>query len=212
LISIKSNPGGDAVTPDAHTSYDTRTLVIKTGSTRYEITQQADGTKTQKWCVGGVQAIVFPNSKVPQLALGGGGLTNSFDPNYTDYTKSDFAGFGWISRSNYTGVETVEGVPCIVFRAIPLARSADAGLAAATQMAPITSGTMAVGTAPKGGNAAYIASDSRLPVLLQVDGVTSFYQFRPPPSGMLSPPPAVQEVIQQWQQRVQAASAAPVPP
>jgi hypothetical protein len=198
-MSTKENPGGTAITPDQNTTYDTRTLVTKTGSTRYEITAKANGDKVQRWCVGSIQALIIPGVKDPQLAVTLGPRLSALT-NYVDYSKSDFPGFDWISRSNYVGVQMTEGVPCIVFQ--------QATSDSASQSAPATTGT---GAAPAA-NVAFISQEGRLPVLLLLGGESTLYQFRPPPTGPLTPPPNIQALFDEWNERVKRASAPPAPP
>ncbi len=48
----------------------------------------------------------------PWMLVQGGG--NSFED--TDFIQSDFAGFDWISQSNFVGRQKVSGRPCLLFK------------------------------------------------------------------------------------------------
>jgi hypothetical protein len=209
LISIKlasGAPGATVAVPDAQTKYDQRTQVTKTGDVRVEISVTADGRKSQKWCQGALQATIIPGVKDPEVAMAGGAIAERGNLGYTDYTKSDFPGFEWISKKNYTGTQTVEGVPCIVFHE----DSADGPAAPAAS--PAAGASSSASAVPQGGNTAYIAADVRLPVLLVTDAGVNFYQFEAAPSAQLRLPPNVQAAFDQLQNRLRQAAAGPAAP
>jgi hypothetical protein len=190
LISSKLGSADAPLVPDANTKFDQRTLVRKTGAIRYEITAYVDGRRTEKWCQGDFQAAVIPGEANPIVTVRG---ANAVGGGFTDYSKSDFPGFEWISKRNYIGVQTMEGVSCIVFH----------------------EGSKGGGDAPStaGGNTAYIAADTRLPVLLQADdGTATLYQMEAPPSTPLAIPPNVQASFDILQARFQRAAAVPAAP
>ena len=200
LISVASGLT-DPTRPPKNTKYDLRMLVIKSGQIRHEISVTGDGHRSEKWCEGDLQATVFPGERNPSITSRS--TTSGGNGGFTDYSKSDFPGFDWISARKYTGTQTMEGVPCIVFHDGP----ADNGA--------LPSGTPdpnAPPPVPKTGRTAYIAADSRLPVLLQVDGVTTFYQFEAPPATPLSLPPNVQVAIDMIHAQDQRAAIAPAAP
>jgi hypothetical protein len=200
LMSIKNGTQDSIAVPDATTKFDQRILVRKTGDTREEIYVDATGEQTDKWIVDGLQANIDPHTQEASLTgAGSGGGAAAFDP------KTDFSGFEWISRSNYTGVQTMEGIPCIVFHIDPSAGDAPTP-------SPTPANPNAPATIPQSGDTAYIAYQGRLPVLLQQGGTTTLYQFQPAPSTPLTPPASVQDVINSLKARAQAASQAPAPP
>jgi hypothetical protein len=198
LVCVKSGPSDGAQAPDQKTKYNQVTRVRKTGSIRYETTANADGRRYEKWCSGNLQATVIPGVKDPEVAMGGGEAKGNVG--YTDYSKSDFPGFEWIATSNYIGTQVMAGVPCIVFHAGP-GGDDDA-----------THNPGAPAAIPKGGSTAYIAADSRLPVLLVADGAVTFYQFETPPATPLMLPPDVQSAFDHLTSVLRQAAAPPPPP
>ncbi len=204
LVSSKSGPADAVQAPDQKTKYDQITRVRKTGSIRYEITANADGRRFEKWCTGNLQATVIPGVKDPQIAMASAVAKGNVG--YTDYSQSDFPGFEWISRKNYIGTQSMAGVPCIVFHTGPddTGAAALSGTAAPNPGAPVA--------IPKGGSTAYIAADSRLPVLLVADGSMKFFQFEAPPSTPLVLPPNVEAALDNITMRLRQAAAPPPPP
>jgi len=200
LVSTTSGTAA-AVIPDAQTKYAERTLVRKTGPIRYEVTVYDDGRKVEKWCEGADQATIIPGIKNPELSNGAGMAKGNIQ--FTDYSKADFAGFEWISKGNYVGVQTMEGIPCIVFHV----DTTDDGDTAT----PSTAGT-AAGSATPSGRSAWIDAEKRLPVLLQDDNVITFYQMEPAPTTQLVLPPDVQAAFNVSRAyRAQATAPNPAP-
>lgn len=204
LISSKSGPADAVQVPDQKTKFEQITRVRKTGSIRYETTATADGRRYQKWCTENLQATIIPGVKDPQIAMSWGAAKGNVG--YTDYSKSDFSGFNWISKSNYIGTQVMAGVPCIVFHTGP----ADDDTAITSGTA--TSNPSAPAAIPKKGNTAYIAADSRLPVLIVDNGAITFYQFEAPPSTPLALPPNIQSAFDTVMTRLRQAAAPPPPP
>jgi hypothetical protein len=60
---------------------------------------------------------------------------------------------------------------------------------------------------PQAGSTAYIAADSRLPILLQTDEGFTVYQWMQPPTAPLTLPASIQSYVSNVQARVQAAAA-----
>lgn len=203
LISSKANPDDSVQPPDQATKYDHRELVEKTGDVRYQIDVDVSGAKSEKWCVGALQAMVRPGEQ-PTVSMYCADTPNN--PNFTDYSKSDFQGFGWITKHNYIGIAIMEGVQCLVFHT-----GGDSDAAAPAPASPTTTGSSAAAPTD-GGNTAFIDVKSRLPVLLVANGTTDFYQFEPPPTAQLTPPPNVQAALSQTQNNIQQASAQGPPP
>jgi len=201
-MSIK--PGPAPTDPNqllgAAAKFSQRTLVRKTGDIRDEITANADGTRSESWYAGGVEATYAAGQKDPTIVVQGANVRA--DGIMNDYSKSDFPGFEWIKRSNYTGVQTIVGIPCIVFHDGP------AQLGSAN--APLSPGAPV--PIPQTGSTAFIAADSRLPVLLQTDDGTILYQWEQPPTSPLTIPPGMQDFINTMQVRKQAAAAPPAAP
>jgi hypothetical protein len=196
LFSVKAGAADPRGALDPAQKYDQRTLVTVTNGVRREISAYADGHKTENWYASGVQATFTAGQTDPTItvaganARAGGGI-------YNDYSKSDFPGFEWISRHNYTGVALMMGIPCIVFHDGPL----DPTPAGATP--PLI---------PQTGSTAFIAADSRLPILLQTDIEFTVYQWEQPPSTALTLPVSMQSFINTMQTRYQQAVAPPAIP
>jgi hypothetical protein len=190
VVSVTSGTTGDtSQPPNQTTKYDHRTLVEKSGAIRYEVTVSADGSKLEKWRSGNYQATIYPGVENPSIELQG---VNGNHGGFTDYSKSDFVGFEWISRDNYIGVQTMEGIPCYVFHDGP------SGIASSNPNAPVT--------LPQTGSTAYIEADNHKPILLQVDTVTNYYQWEQPPSTPLTLPPNVQAGFERIQAPIQQAA------
>jgi len=203
LVSITSGSNGPAI-PNAQTKYDERVLVTKSGDIRYEITEKGDGEKLQKWCQGAMQATVVPGVSDPMFATSGASPRGN--AGYTDYTKTDFPGFEWIRRKNYIGVQSMEGVPCIVFNEHSQDQPPSTATAAASPSPAAGPGAATATTLPTG-NTAYISAEGRLPVLLVTDNTVTFYQFRTPPATILTLPPAVAELFAEQEARLHQLAA-----
>jgi hypothetical protein len=197
LVSVKA---GAPDAPDQKTKYDQRTRVRKTGPIRYEITLNADGHRYEKWCRGNLQANVIPGVDNPEVSMGSSASYGN--AGFTDYTKSDFPGFDWISKGNYVGTQTMEGVRCIVFHSGPTGGAATSPVGAPAPNAKI----------PTTGKTAYITADRRLPVLLDVNGDITFYQFEAPPTAPLALPANVQFAFDNLTSRLQQSAAKPAAP
>ena len=202
LESVKGGPMAPGEVTSAQTKYTQRTLVRKTGDIRNEITAYADGHKSEVWIADGVQAEITPG-QVPVFAMAGANARARAV--MEDYSKSDFRGFEWISRKNYTGVQMMAGIPCIVFHEDDAPPDSDG--------APASTGTSANLNAQTGGGmTAYIAADSRLPILLQTDDGATVYQWEQPPQAPLQVPESMLNFINMQQERKQQAAAPPAAP
>jgi hypothetical protein len=198
LMSMKSGLATPTMLADPQTKFDKRTLVTITGPTRREINADTSGQKMEIWYTGGAEATFYPGQKDPTITLQGANVDARGISN--DYSKSDFPGFEWITRHNYTGVQMMLGIPCIVFHDGPV--DVVAANAPVNPNPPI----------PQSGSTAYIAADSRLPVLLQTDGGFTMYQWEQPPSSPLTLPAAIQDALGSIQARVQREAAPPAIP
>lgn len=113
-ITTKSsgNPQGgkEGVSADGHpTSPPKLTTVIKDGNLVFETTTLENGSVLQFWRTGGIALMSIAGK--PWMMVRG---ENSFQD--TDYTQSDFAGFDWISQTNFVGRQKVAGRPCLLFK------------------------------------------------------------------------------------------------
>jgi hypothetical protein len=190
--------------------WDRRTLVTKSTPIRYEITSGTDGGRTDIWYDAGCAATLAPGQAAPSFVLQGANRGLGADVMYSDYSKSDFKGFDWISRGNYIGIQNLSGSNCYVFQS-----PVDPKLAAATAATP---GIAAV--IPTDGSIAFIIIPDpnkpppprRLPLLLKDDTGITLYTWEPTPSAPVVLPPAVQNFITGLQARIKAATApAPAP-
>ena len=164
--------------------------VIKTQSLRYEETVTGGGNKVQKWCVPDMQVTIEASGQ-PLVALKEGAKNSSA---YTDYSKTDFMGFEWISPRNFTGVENVMGQECLVFKdKIKIEGGGDP-------------------SEPPPEVSAYINAATRLPVQLTLDDEVSTYQFGPAPQAMLTLPPEVESVVTQWRETMRQSDLMPAKP
>jgi hypothetical protein len=204
LVSVTSDP----VDPDKGVvpkKFDSRTLVRKTGDIRNEIKVTVDNPKAESWFKDGWQAKLVGNGKPPLVFLPG---ANTLAGVYTDYGKGDFFGFGWISKRNYAGIQKISGADCIIFHAEPppdptaaISPAPNSGSAASSPATPAFTGTTA-----------YIALDSRLPVMLKEPDKTTLYEFKQPPTAMLTLPPDVAAAFAGVQSTISHLSAAPAAP
>lgn len=85
--------------------------VNKTADLLLEVTTRQNGSVVSRWKVSGL-FLTQVGSEGSWIASAGAGT--GF--NETDYAKSDFPGFDWISEKNYIGVKTIGSQQCLVFR------------------------------------------------------------------------------------------------
>jgi hypothetical protein len=119
------------------------------------------------WCHGAQEYMIWPDGKSCA------GINPSFgidypNPFYINLSASDFPGFEWVSRQNYAGIKSYQGIKCIVFQ-----------IAQSTPLEQV----------------AYIDFKSRFPVALQSGGEVYLYTWNAPPQAMLSFPSMVQALI-----------------
>jgi len=104
-------------------------------------------------------------------------------------TGVDFPDFSWITRNDYSAEMNILGRDCFIFsgtRSLPGRFSAPA--------------------------IAAIDEKTSLPVAMEYEGHVVTYEFRPPPSGQLTLPPALQKLTNSLQGAIQGASAMPARP
>ena len=201
LVSVKSgSPSTDpAPIPDPRAKYDKRMLVRKSGAIRYEILVDGTGQRLDRWFMGIAEATFYPGQNDPVVTMEGATIGAGGRTNYTDYSKSDFPDFDWITAGNYTGIQTCSGLTCIVFHDGPATLASPAANAAAPPV-PVT------------GKTAYIEIKSRLPVRLEVDDVANYYQWEQPPPTPLTLPQGVQDKLAAIQANAARAAIAPAGP
>lgn len=141
--------------------------IVKSGKTYFEIFVDDAGVKWEKWNVNGKQ-VTF-NSATGKAVIANSGMDSLY---YHDYTKMDFAGFDWISSSNYVAFQKFDKSKCFIFR----------------QKVQLYDGTTGLQTA-------VIDSETQLPVLLDIDGCRSVYKFEAPPAVPLVVPEKVKALL-----------------
>ena len=130
------------------------------------------------WTQGTSEVLITPQGKVAILAVSGN--PDAPNPYHTDFSASDFQGFEWISARNYTGLEKLQGVDCLVFKedsGAP-AKQADAGSHSLAQTA-------------------YVELKSRLPIMLVQGDQVSSYEWKAAPQEALAVPPEVRAALDQ---------------
>ena len=101
----------------------------------------------------------------------------------------DFPDFSWITRKDYTADMSILGRDCFIF-----------------------GGNMNNHNGPSVPVTAAIDEKTCLPVAMEYDGHVVTYEFRPPPSGQLTLPPALQKLTNSLQGAIQRANAMPARP
>ncbi len=132
--------------------------VTKTNQTYWEQTVFKSGKKEEKWILDGVQLLMLPGSNV--IVPVSASNPDSRDPNYSDYSKSDFDGFSWVSLDTYKGIRTYEGKPAYLFE---LPR-------------------------PQGNLTALLSVETQMPLYFSDAQTTRAYVYNPAPSAPLTPP------------------------
>jgi hypothetical protein len=183
------------------------TSVTKNEDIIYEKIITEDGDVLETWRAAGC-AVTRTDGKDLSVSPGVG---NTF--NATDYSKSDFAGFDWISLSNFSGRQSVLGKKCLIFKSKVVIMDPQQ-----LQMEKLA--THLPGNASVSDNQfkvdveADIDDQSRLPVLLTYQTthgeMTRSYTFQTP-DGSLSMPPEVQQLLNKYI-RIQKRMAVPIAP
>ena len=223
----KASPSQTPVDPSARKTV----AVIKTANLLVEVTTRQSGSVVSRWNASGLV--------LTQVGSGGnwfasaGGSENGF--NETDYTKSDFPGFDWISEKNYVGVKAVGSQQYLVFHdkvvtmdprdIAPLQAEAQQSMnnwlikqeerkSNRTSTAPVN---QEEAPPPKFNiddykmeAVAMIDSATGLPVMLTYGTTTGnetrTYQFYPAPAVPPSLPPAAKQIVAEQQARLNRLS------
>jgi len=175
-----------------------KVAVTKTDEIIREETLDEKGQTWSAWCLPGLQITVWPDGKswfVQQAQA-------NRDPNvpvamFTDYSKSDFPGFEWISEKNYTGIQKVGSKTCLVFRDVSALMSPEE----LKQMSPGDEGSN-----PTISVVASIDVETRLPVALTRGNEAHTYEFIAPPEQKLTFPPIVESLIENRDKNVQSVT------
>jgi hypothetical protein len=155
-----------------------RTLITKTGPIIHQESVDFRKLKQDAWIKGNTETVMFPGWKSPTI-----------QPLSQDYSKVDFPGFEWIAAGNFAGIQKLFGNDCLVFIN---------GAAATPSQATDAPKTGLPTDADPNRATAWVALDSRLPVLLTGQGMLHTYQFRPPPQAMQTLPAAVQALMDSY--------------
>lgn len=207
----ESNNNIDQAPEDDLKEKDGTITITKSGNIYREIITDSKHGSVVKWVIDGMQIKQSPNSsrlsRIPRT---------HFSSLYSDYRRSDFEPFEWISRDNYQGVEKYAGKFCYVFEttadkknltpreiADRLPEHEEDDLPGPPQPAITFKASDKRFTA-------YLDVTTQLPVALHEGGVITTYTFLPTPETKLQPPKEVLENIVAWRESIN--SRTPLPP
>jgi hypothetical protein len=109
-----------------HTIFSS-TTVTKTGDLIRVAWADGNNEVWNIWVMGSRQVCVWPDGKrmgtPAAIATPLGSSSSAGNPLFQNFTDSDFHGFEWISPSNFTGFDLINGKKCLIFKS-------DTGLAA----------------------------------------------------------------------------------
>lgn len=175
-------------------------IVIKDQDIIYEKTTNENGDVIETWRISDL-AITNINGRGCHITHDSG---NSF--NATDYTKTDFAGFGWISLNNFVGRQSVAGKKCLVFKdRVVTIDPQEIAMMKANMMAQMKPDATSLPSFDinqyKVDVEADIDDQTRLPIMLsyKMDSGTMTRKYDFQPSGQaLSIPPEVQQTLKKY--------------
>lgn len=163
----------------------TKIMVTKTGKIyRVEHLDEHQQIWTV-WASGATQVMVWPDRRSSAL-LAPSANRDAPNPFMTDFSTTDFPGFGWVDWKKFFQIKPYKGAKCIVFQEQQRVDSDDP-----------TPETVYITTT------AYIDYDSRLPVALVTGEEANLFEWKPVPTGILSLPPSALAVLQQRQKAEQ---------
>ncbi len=148
--------------------------VTKTNSTYREQTVLASGQKDEKWILDGSQLKTVNNGKV--IILIAPPTATDPSPEYSDYSKSDFEGLGWVSLNTYKGVGARDGQPVYLFE----------GKESGEKLTAI------------------LAVDTQLPLYSSAGDVSCTYTFNSPPAAPLVPPKRFLDILETHKRGLEA--------
>ena len=174
MVTFKTAPAASGATPSPSQPSDPNSIITQDTVTKTENIIHVEFIDTQKrawniWVQGGRDMIQWPDGKsVGFVAKPPPYVVN---PLYRDFSSSDFSGFEWISAANFTGIQSIGGISCLVFKDTLLTNGVSLQVEAATDV------------------------KTRLPVRL-INGQGQFtYAFLSPPSTEQTLPANVQKLI-----------------
>lgn len=190
---------------------DIRCTITKTGTTYREIFTEAGLGEVTKWVVDALQIKqVVDDGRLIRIPR------SRYSPDFSDYLRSDFENFEWITRETYKGVRNYEDKPCYVFeveaskrRLTPRERSEKIRR---TQEDDENPETTPVTSEPSHTLTAYLDVATQLPVALREGERLTTYTFNPPPTAPLSPPADVLENFAKWRETIQSRNRPPPRP
>jgi hypothetical protein len=167
--------------------------VIKSDKIILEQTTDTDGTVTQTWRKDGYQLYKDPAGTVWTVFP----VTDQKDPfGQPDYIKTDFAGFDWISQSNFVGIQSVSGDKCLVFKdkVMPLS----AMMVSSLQTEALYSGKPADLSSHMVDAEADIDFKTLLPISLKIGKITRVFTYQAPPASPLELPAEAQAALTEY--------------
>lgn len=207
--TVDGTPTTGASGKEANQAKNQLMQVIKDQNLFFEKTYTAHGEVIESWHAGNWVVSKF-NDKNWNVASGEGN-GNTF--NYADYTKSDFAGFGWITLNNFSGRRIVMGKKCLIFK--------DKVITIDPQELETDKGGMATKDNPNPSDDLFkvdveadIDDATRLPIMLiyqtPLGKATRTYTFKTPEAS-LSLPPEVKQLLDKYNLYIKRMSARVAP-
>ena len=157
---------------------DSVSVVTKTGPVRHQLTKLKTGEQTDVWYEHGNRVRMQSVWKTPMFEA----ASSPTDPP----VGPDFPGLGWISASNFTGMQMQQGARCLVFEST--APDGDPRLMQAYGLKPTTKLVRA-----------FINADTRLPWLVQSGNTVQVYTFRAAPNTVLEVPAEYQAMFDSFE-------------
>lgn len=157
--------------------------ITKTNKTYREIAIFSSGKKREKWIFNGTQLMTVPDSGAI-VAIPAPAGEDFISPEYSDYSKSDFEGLGWVSLETYKGVRNYEGKPAFLFEATK-------------------SGSILT---------AILSAETQLPLYFSDGNESRSYVYNSPPSVLLNPPERFSSVLQKHRKGLELLKRNPSPP
>lgn len=186
-IAAASEAGGE---PKPKGFWGSKVTFTKTDDITRQDTLDEQGRVWTTWCLKGLQITVWPDGKTfVQEAPA------RFDPEnppalYTDFSRSDFPGFEWISKKNFSALEEVDGRKRMIFKDVEPPPSSDPAEAALPAIPRV----------------AVVDLETRLPVSLSRGGETKKYEFLSPPEAKQALPAVVLTLLDNRAKGIEAAT------
>lgn len=173
----------DAATQAAPAQDQIKSLSIRKTKKIYSIIAEwQSGKISEKWNIDGLQLQTAPDSSV--VALLPKPESPDFDqPDYADFSRTDFPELAWLSMENFRGTETYKGKPCYFFVREEGGKKITAKL-----------------------------SDRQLPLEIVSDEAVVVYTMVPPPAAPLTPPENFLQALMAYQRGREALKRQPSPP